>query len=315
MIQTQSGSGSVMVQAPGLAPGVYYVEAKVLGGAGSATPYSLVVTVSGNVLDVQLGTQQGTESTGVITGAGTLTLPAAPTADVTVTLSSSDPSRLTFPATDIVVAAGQATATFDIEVVDNAVADGDLTVTVRGTAPGYNAGSATFLVIDDDGAGPAVSWSPGAMTETEARSPLVVLQVTLSEPAGEDVVVPFTLGGDATPGVDFDDGPLSSGTITLPAGTTDTSIFFSLVDDEEAEGDETLTISFGAPTGAVVGTPSTFTLTISDDEGPPMMDPDPVDPTPKGPPTMIRGGCACSDGRGAGDAPRRGRSSRCSCGP
>ncbi|MEN6449292.1 MAG: M36 family metallopeptidase, partial [Thermoguttaceae bacterium] len=66
------------------------------------------------------------EGVGVLTGIGTLTVVAAPTRDITVSLQSSDTSELTVPAT-VILRAGQTTATFDVTIVDDALIDGNQT--------------------------------------------------------------------------------------------------------------------------------------------------------------------------------------------
>jgi hypothetical protein len=58
----------------------------------------------------------------------------------------------------------------------------------------------------------------------------------------------------------------SAGRITFAAGETTKTIFIPIIDDVYAEGSETFQITLISATGAVVGTPATATLTITDNE-------------------------------------------------
>ncbi len=73
------------------------------------------------------------------------------------------------------------------------------------------------------------------------------------------------LGGTATPGVDFTFTP---GTRTWPAGNSSVKVIsFDVLPDTRAEGDETIVLELSNPTpGTAVGTPSTVTITIHDDD-------------------------------------------------
>ena len=64
-----------------------------------------------------------------------------------VNLSSNDTSEATVPAT-VTIAANQASATFAITAVDDALLDGTQTVTITGSATGYVSGTQTLDVTD-----------------------------------------------------------------------------------------------------------------------------------------------------------------------
>ena len=66
---------------------------------------------------------------------------------MTVTLSSSDLSELTVPAT-VDIPAGAASAIFDVTVVDDLDVDGDRPATVTASAAGVGSGTATITVVD-----------------------------------------------------------------------------------------------------------------------------------------------------------------------
>lgn len=70
-------------------------------------------------------------------------------ADLVVSLLSSDTTELTVPAT-VTIPAGQASATFSINAVDDSVIDGTQTVTISASAAGYSSIGDTLSVTDND---------------------------------------------------------------------------------------------------------------------------------------------------------------------
>ncbi len=76
------------------------------------------------------------------------------------------------------------------------------------------------------------------------------------------VAVPVNLGGSATAGLDYS----AATTITVAAGATSASLAVTVTQDTEVEGDEQLTVALGTPQNARLGSPSSTTLTILDDD-------------------------------------------------
>ncbi len=89
------------------------------------------------------------ESAGALPGAGSVTVAGILAAPITVTLAGSDPSELLVPS-PLVIPAGSASASFDLQIQDDAVNDGDQTVTVTASSPGFTGGSATMVIADDE---------------------------------------------------------------------------------------------------------------------------------------------------------------------
>ncbi len=89
------------------------------------------------------------ENAGVLANAGEVWVASALPTNLTVCLSSSSPSRLTVPATATLLA-GQLYGAFDLTLVDNNVHDGDQSVTITASAPGFTNVFSTILVADDD---------------------------------------------------------------------------------------------------------------------------------------------------------------------
>lgn len=104
----------------------------------------------------------------------TVRLPDAPGTPISVALSSSDTSELIVPA-GVTIPADAPSATFTITAVADGLVDGDQTVTLLATAPGFSAATATIVVEDADRA-PEMMLSAGASSVDAGR----VLFVTAS---------------------------------------------------------------------------------------------------------------------------------------
>jgi hypothetical protein len=73
-------------------------------------------------------------------------------------------------------------------------------------------------------------------------------------------------GGTASgAGVDY---ILLPGTLRFVPGETTKTITVTLIDDDLEEGPETVIVTLASPSGAVLGSKPSATLTIEDDEGP-----------------------------------------------
>ena len=80
---------------------------------------------------------------------GTVALSGTLTSALTATLSSSDSTALTVPAS-VTIAAGATSATFTLTIVDDAAADGAQAVMVTASAAGFSDGTAVSSVADND---------------------------------------------------------------------------------------------------------------------------------------------------------------------
>src|SRR5262249_55556428 len=93
----------------------------------------------------------------------------------------------------------------------------------------------------------------------------VTVTAQLSLVSGFPVTVPFTTSGTATSGVDYS----VSSPITILAGSLTGTAVITVVDDTSYEPSATAILTMGTPTNATVGSPSTYTLTITDNDSPP----------------------------------------------
>lgn len=128
----------------------------------------------------------------------------------------------------------------------------------------------TVTIVDDDGAG-SIQFTSATYSGPEAGGPIVITVSRTGGTAGVVTVQYATVtGGTASPG---DDYVATSGTLTWANGDGANKTFtVTPVVDTLIEGPETVILQLGSPTGgAVLGTPSTATLTITDSTGLPVI--------------------------------------------
>ncbi len=97
----------------------------------------------------------------------------------------------------------------------------------------------------------------------------VNIPVSLSAASGQTVTVQYAVtGGTATGGgVDY---TLAAGQLTFNPGVTSQNIVMTVVDDSLPESNETVIITLSSPTNATLGTNTTYTYTIIDNDTAPM---------------------------------------------
>jgi len=114
--------------------------------------------------------------------------------------------------------------------------------------------------------GPAVAFALGGVSVDEGSGP-AHLTVVLDAPSQETVTVACaTADGSATAGPDY--ASVAGRTLTFNPGQTSRELTVSIADDDLVENDETFTVSLSAPVGAVLGSTSSATVTINDNDAP-----------------------------------------------
>jgi|GEM_PF-2234808 len=125
------------------------VRAVDAGGQSGQAEVSIFLTegVGETTLDVQVSPDAFWESAGAGAATGTVTRTGDLSQPLVVSLSSSDPSSATVPAT-VTIPAGSASASFPIDAVDDFFADGDqvLTITASDTSSGLLTLNASYGV-------------------------------------------------------------------------------------------------------------------------------------------------------------------------
>jgi len=122
------------------------------------------------------------------------------------------------------------------------------------------------LEDDDDGnpgVGATVSFAEGTSTVTEGNA-TTNIPITLSAPAANDVVISFNVAGTATNGADFTVNTASP--INIGIGQSTVNINITIIDDANAEGDETIILNIDETTGALLTGITTHTVTIQDND-------------------------------------------------
>ena len=185
------------------------------------------------------------------------------------------PPVLTIPADISMGATGRMT------VVDLGAAsavdqkDGELTPTASATGP-FKSGLTEITWTVSDAAGnassaiqkieimPLANLSPSSVT---VEGTTVEISVELSGPAAAyPVTVPMTIGGTAS----ASDFTSATDAIVISEGTKGMATL-SITADDEAESEETVVITLGAPTNAIVGSVSERTITIIEENVAPVL--------------------------------------------
>ncbi|MYF67564.1 MAG: hypothetical protein F4182_08270, partial [Gammaproteobacteria bacterium] len=172
--------------------------------------------------------------------------------------------------------ADETAKTITVSSKEDSLDEFDETFAVALSAPGAGGalldGDAIGTITDDD-ATPTVSVADAAAV-TEGDDPATTADMTfavsLSAAGGRTVTVPFTLGGTASAPADYTlPNPLS---VEIAAGKTEADIVVPVKGDVISEGNETVTVTLGAPTNATVSTAQgagTASGTINDDDDAP----------------------------------------------
>jgi hypothetical protein len=132
---------------------------------------------------------------------------------------------------------------------------------VRGTATG------TILESDAPSSGPVVQFDTAAQSVNE-NAGTFTLTVTLSAASGMDTIISFTLGGTAVNGTDYRN--VTASPLTIPAGSTSSTITGTLIDDGLfSTTNKTLVVTLDTPLNATLGTITSDTLTLGENASQP----------------------------------------------
>ncbi|MBI5733083.1 fibronectin type III domain-containing protein [Candidatus Jorgensenbacteria bacterium] len=123
-------------------------------------------------------------------------------------------------------------------------------------------GEAVGTILNDDQL-PTVQFSTDSSSGRENITS-VVMSVILSQPSNGPVTVTYDItGGTASPENDY---VAASGTIVIPIGATQGSVFITVNNDNIHESDETTVVTLSGPVGATLGQTKAHTYTIIDDD-------------------------------------------------
>ncbi|HYG77197.1 MAG TPA: PKD domain-containing protein [Planctomycetota bacterium] len=223
---------------------------------------------------VEFQTTASSGSEGTTSVALTVTLSEVNTVDVTVDLlpielanEATANSDFSNAAVTVTIPAGQLTASGNITIVDDSVAElsEDLDIRLKNPVNGVLGSSTihTYTILDNET--PVVSIDPGgSVIEGNFRSFLLSRKGDISAP----VTVNFTVAGTATETTDY--GAIGT-TTNFAAFSTFAFISISTILDATVEPNETIDITLAA--GAyTIGTPASSSMTIRDVDSPPAND-------------------------------------------
>ena len=169
----------------------------------------------------------------------------------------------------LTIRAGDSSRDIIVPLIDDDVdeADGTLTFTVL-AGTGYTVHSTdvsdTVTVTDDDD--PAVSFGAAAYGVAEDAGTLAI-PVNIVRPRAVATTVPVACTAGTATASEYS----CPASVTIAANAASADYAVTIVDDADAEGDETFTVALGAaPAGTRTVAPSSATVTVADDDAPPV---------------------------------------------
>ncbi len=167
-------------------------------------------------------------------GSGTLIVTPVPEEEISVSLHSSHPDRLSVPR-KVTIPAGHGSIRFDMLVGDDTEKDNTQTITVTASVSGWTSGSAGIQVADNDRYGLTLSIPD---TGAEKDKPLSGT-VSLTEPFETDLLI--HLSADDTSEL------MVPETVTIPAGSISAAFELSPVADYLSDNPQSVSLTADAP--------------------------------------------------------------------
>lgn len=121
------------------------------------------------------------------------------------------------------------------------------------------------IIITESSAAPSVYYASSSQSTVEGDRILAVL-VQMSNAWSADVIVPYTISGNASVG---DDYLVSASPLVIPVGYTQGSIQVQINDDVLDEDDELVVITMGDIVEGIKSSPNVHTIQIVDNDSPP----------------------------------------------
>ena len=260
----------------------------VVAGAGYAVgaPSSATGTITNDDTDVSVAVAPSSTAedgagnlvytftrTGVTTGALTANFTINGTATFNTDYTQTGAATFTPPNGTVQFTAGSSTATVTVDPTPDTSVEPDETVILT-VAPGsgYNVAavnsSATGTITNDD---TDVSIAVAPLSVAEDGAPNLVYTFTRVGVTGTPLTVNFTIGGTATFNTDYTQVGAATfvppnGTVIFGAGNSTATVTVNPTADITSEPDETVILTLAAGTGYNIGTPSSATGTILNDD-------------------------------------------------
>jgi hypothetical protein len=247
------------------------------GAAPFLMAQASVVVPQQPVVHLTAASQSVLESIGTVTVTVELNTQAEAPVTVPYTVSGTATGEGTDPDHNLgdgsfLISVGSQIGEVSFNVFDDLSVEGDETVIVTLGEP-ENAvlgePSQQTITIRDDDAMPVVRLGQATQEVPESIG-VVTVTAELTAATSVPVTVPYTVSGTATgggtdPDYDLDD----DGSFLIPVGSLTNTVTFQVVDDSLYEPGETVVITLGEPSNAILGTPDQQTITILNNDAPP----------------------------------------------
>ena len=199
----------------------------------------------------------------------TVTLGQPAAQELNVSLSSERPKRFRMPAY-VTIAAGQTQASVDVETIDDDIPDSDASCAFKAFAYGYDPAEAIVMLNDNDLPVLELSFAPSRVKESDGP---VSITGTLRRTTNVDKKIIVRLSDDSNGALFF-----SQSELTLPKGVEQVHFNLGPVDNNQAEGDRTYTVTAAvwlsscscSASGQAAGHVQAQ-LQVFDDDGPALM--------------------------------------------
>ena len=127
---------------------------------------------------------------------GTITRNTPTTSSLTVSLFSSNTSKLTVPST-VTIPAGEDSVTFPVTAIDDGTIDGNESATINASASGFQGGSDSAVVVDNNA--PALSLTLAATTVSEsAGADATTGTISIASTASQPITIDLTSSNTAS---------------------------------------------------------------------------------------------------------------------
>lgn len=170
--------------------------------------------------------------------------------------------------TSVVIAGGSATGTVTINPTTDTTNEGDETVILTISASSAytvgSPGSATGTITNDDGATlPTVTVARTPSSVLEDGTPTMTFTFTRTGSTASSLVVDYSVSGTAINGTDYVTIP---GSVTIAAASATGAIVIDPITDALFEVDETVILTINSSANYTVGSPSTASGLITNDD-------------------------------------------------
>lgn len=169
-------------------------------------------------------------------------------------------------------AAGEQSQTFTVTIFDDTSFEPNESLNlILSDAVGAGVGtqSTAVLTINDNDSEPSVQFGNATYVQGENNQTATITVIRSGNTSGSVSVQYATSNGTATAGSDY---TAASGTLTFGDGETEKTFTITLNEDSLFEGDETINLTLSNTVGARIGTPNPAQLTITDNDGAPVVE-------------------------------------------